>query len=76
MKLPGLVSTQCVQKGDYHYLEMTVNADPSDPRTDEVAGEIQRPTGPDLNWGLHLIDMDHSMGDLVRIAGKQAAAWN
>ena len=38
-------------------------------------GEVIRATGPDLNWGLHLLDVDHSMGDLIRIAGKQAAAW-
>ena len=54
---------------------MHVNADPKDPRTDVVAGEIIRPTGPDWSWGLHLIDVDHSMGDLVRIVGKQAAAY-
>jgi hypothetical protein len=40
-----------------------------------VAGEIQRATGPDLSWGLHLIDVDHSMGDLVRIVSRQAGAF-
>lgn len=75
VKTPGLVSTQCVTKGEFSYLELHVNADPGDARTDELAGEVQRTTGPDLNWGLHLIDVDHSMGDLIRIAQKQAAAW-
>ncbi len=75
VKVPGLISTKCITRGDYSYLEMTVTPDPTDARTDELAGEIQRATGPDLNWGLHLIDVDHSMGDLVRIAKKQAAAW-
>ncbi len=75
VKTPGLVSTQCVSKGDFTYLEMHVNADPKDARTDELGGEVIRATGPDLNWGLHLLDVDHSMGDLIRIAGKQAAAW-
>ena len=75
VKVPGLVATACVNKGDYTYLEMTVTPDPADARTDELAGEIMRATGPDLNWGLHLIDVDHSMGDLIRIARKQAAAW-
>lgn len=75
VKTPGLVSTQCVHKGDFTYLEMHVNANPKDPRTDSVAGEVVRASGPDLTWGLHLIDFDHSMGDLVRIVKKQAAAW-
>jgi hypothetical protein len=64
-----------VSKGEFSYLEMHVNADPADKRTDELAGEIARPTGPDLAWGLHLIDVDHSMGDLLRIVGKQAKAY-
>jgi hypothetical protein len=61
--------------GEFSYLQMHVNADPKDVRTDQLAGEIQRASGPDLNWGLHLIDVDHSMGDLVRIVRKQAAAY-
>lgn len=75
VKTPGLVSTQCKTTGEFTFLEMHVNADPADARTDELAGEVQRATGPDLNWGLHLIDVDHSMGDLIRIAGKQSAAY-
>jgi hypothetical protein len=75
VKTPGLISTSCVRKGDFSYLEMHVDADPKDKRTDDVGGEVIRATGPDLNWGLHLIDVDHSMGDLVRIVRKQAVAW-
>jgi hypothetical protein len=75
VKVPGLVSTECQSKGDFTWLAMHVNADPKDPRTDVLAGEIIRPTGPDWSWGLHLIDVDHSMGDLVRIVGKEAAAY-
>ncbi len=75
VRTPGLVATECVHKGEFTYLQMHVNADPKDPRTDSLAGEVIRATGPDLSWGLHLLDVDHSMGDLVRIVGKQAAAW-
>jgi len=75
VKVPGLVSTACETRGDFTYLAMHVNADPKDARTDALGGEIMRATGPDWAWGLHLIDVDHSMGDLVRIVGKQAAAY-
>ncbi|MET0275145.1 MAG: DUF3089 domain-containing protein [Phenylobacterium sp.] len=75
VKVPGLVTTRCVSKGAFDYLEMHVNADPRDPRTDELAGDIIRSTGVDTSWGLHLIDVDHSMGDLVRIVGRQAQAY-
>ncbi len=72
---PGLISTRCVRQGDYDYLEMGVEADPDDPRTDEVFGEIIRASGPDYGWGLHNIDMDHSMGTLVDLVTRQTAAW-
>lgn len=75
VKTPGLVTTECVEKGDYSYLAFHVNADPKDPRTDELGGEIIRKTGADLSWGLHLIDMGHSIGTLVRIAGQQAQTY-
>jgi hypothetical protein len=75
VKVPGLVSLTCKADGDFTYLEMSVNADPKDKRTDELAGEVIRATGPDLAWGLHLIDVDVAMGDLVRVLGKQAAAY-
>lgn len=72
---PGLVSTECVESGDFNWLAMRVNAEPGDPRTDELDGEIVRPTGIDLAWGLHLIDVDHSMGTLIDIVGEQAASF-
>ncbi len=75
VKVPGLITTECKSRGDFTYLAMHVNADPKSVRTNELAGEIIRPTGPDWSWGLHLIDVDHSMGDLLRIVGKQAAAY-
>jgi len=72
---PGLVSTQCVQAGDFDYLSLHVNADPADPRTDDLAGQIVRSSGVDYSWGLHLIDVDHAMGTLIDIVGEQAAAY-
>ena len=75
VRTPGLITTECRTSGVFNYLAVQVNGDASDPRTDTLAGEIIRPTGPDWSWGLHRIDVDHSMGDLIRIVGKQAAAY-
>jgi hypothetical protein len=46
-----------------------VNADPADPRIDNIGGDIT----PD--WGLHLVDANVAMGDLVKIARRQARAY-
>ncbi len=75
VKTPGLISTRCVSSGDFDYLSLHVNAVPSDPRTDELGGQIIRATGVDPSWGLHLLDVDQAMGDLLRIVGRQAEAY-
>ncbi len=75
VKTPGLVSTECVERGDYDYLALHVNADPKDPRTDELGGQIIRHTGVDLSWGLHLMDVDHSIGTLIRVVREQGETY-
>lgn len=75
VKTPGLISTTCVSSGDFDYLSLHVNAVPSDARTDELGGQIIRSTGVDPSWGLHLIDVDHAMGSLLKIVDAQAEAY-
>ncbi len=72
---PGLISTTCVRDGAFDYLSLHLNADPGDPRTDELGGQIIRSTGVDLSWGLHLLDVDHALGSLIDIVRQQAAAY-
>jgi pimeloyl-ACP methyl ester carboxylesterase len=74
VRTPGLITTTCVHQGEFTYLSLHVNGSDG-PRTHELAGEIIRASGPDLSWGLHILDMDHSMGDLLRIVKKQGAAY-
>lgn len=74
--VPGLLTGECVARNGFNYLEAHVNADPADPRTDDIAGDVLLPNGqvsPD--WGLHLIDANIAMGNLVEIVGEQARAW-
>jgi hypothetical protein len=72
---PGLISTECVRKGNHHYLEARLNANPADPRTDDPFTDVMAQGKPDPNWGLHLNDANIAMGDLVDVVGKQAIAW-
>ncbi len=72
---PGLLSAQCVQANGFSYLSVTVNADPADPRTDDISGDVVVMGKVDANWGLHLIDVNLAQGDLLRIAAAQAKAW-
>jgi pimeloyl-ACP methyl ester carboxylesterase len=75
VRVPGLIATQCIRKDGFHYLAVTTQGDPADPRTDTIGGDVQAGTQILRGWGLHLIDMNVVQGDLVRLAGVQAAAW-
>ena len=67
---PDLVSAECVHSGEYTYLALTVHGDPADPRTDDIGGDLT-PT-----WGMHLIDMNVAMGDLVALVASQSEAYS
>lgn len=76
VSVPGLITGGCVSKNGFNYLEAHVNADPADPRTDTIAGDVTGPGGVVAqDWGLHLIDANIAMGDLVEVVGRQAKAY-
>ncbi len=75
VKVPGLISAECVAGGAFSYLAVTVNADPKDPRTDTIVGDVMFNGAVLKDWGLHLLDMPVSMGNLVELADAQAKAW-
>ncbi len=75
-KTPGLVTTECVDKHDRTYLEVTINADPNDARADDVYGDVMTPTGPSQAWGLHNLDVPLHMGDIVNLVRLQGQAYS
>jgi hypothetical protein len=72
---PGLLTGECVSNEHGSYLAVTVNADPKDPRTDDIIGDVVVGGNVQANWGLHLIDMNLTMGNLVDIVDAQSRAW-
>lgn len=72
---PGLLSARCVGEGDFTYLSVAVNGDPADPRVDDISGDILVGGAVLKDWGLHLIDVNLQMGDLVALVGQQSRAW-
>ncbi|MEX0738086.1 MAG: DUF3089 domain-containing protein [Pseudohongiella sp.] len=76
VSVPGLLSAECVSNEAFSYLQITVNADPDDGRTDTVSGDVMNPDGSiNEGWGLHLIDANAAMGDLVELVSSQAQAY-
>jgi hypothetical protein len=75
VSVPGLLSGKCVTKDDTTYLEVTVNGNPSDPRVDDITGDIGTAANPLAQWGLHLIDVNLTMGNLLDVVAQQAKAY-
>ena len=76
VSVPGLLTGKCTSNDNASgYLEVTVNGNPSDPRADDITGDIGVGTNVLANWGLHLIDVNLSMGNLLDIVGQQTKAY-
>lgn len=74
-KVPGMLSAQCASTETHNYLEVVVHSDPTDPRTDDIAGDVIVDGVRSRDRGLHLIDVYVAMGDLLTIVARQSAVF-
>lgn len=76
VSVPGLLTAKCASNDNASgYLEVTVHGDPADPRVDDIVGDIGTGGNVLANWGLHLIDVNLSMGNLIDIVSQQTKAY-
>jgi hypothetical protein len=76
VSVPGLLTAKCSSNEHASgYLEVTVNGVPNDPRVDDIVGDIGTGTTVLANWGLHLVDVNLAMGNLVDIVKQQSKAY-
>jgi len=76
VSVPGLLTARCASNEHASgYLEVTVHGIPSDPRTDDITGDLGANGNVLANWGLHLIDVNLVMGNLLDLVGQQAKAY-
>ena len=68
VKMPGLVSAACVDRGPFTYLELTLQPDPG-PRFDNIGGDLTP------EWGTHIVDTNVALGNLIDLVDAQARAW-
>jgi hypothetical protein len=75
VSVPGLLTARCVSTPDLDYLAIHVNPDPASPRTQDITGDLVIGGKVQADWGLHLIDANLAMGNLIDIVGAEASAW-
>jgi hypothetical protein len=75
VKVPGLLSAECVADAHGSYLAVTVHSNPGGVRTNDISGDVIVNGQVLQDWGLHLIDANLTMGNLVAIVGDESEAY-
>jgi hypothetical protein len=76
VSVPGLLTARCASNENASgYLEVTVHGNPDDPRVDDITGDIGGGGTVLANWGLHLIDVNLVMGNLLDIVSAETKAY-
>jgi hypothetical protein len=75
VKVPRLLSAECVAKDGFSYLAVTITPDSAGQRTDDIAGDVVVSGRVLADWGLHLIDVHLAMGNLLDLVDSQSRAW-
>lgn len=75
VSVPGLLTAKCAANEHATYLEITVHGDPADPRVDDIVGDLGMRAKPLADWGLHLVDVNLSIGNLIDLVGQQTKAY-
>jgi hypothetical protein len=75
VSVPGLLTARCASNENATYLEITVHPDPAGHRVNDITGDLMLGGQVQANWGLHLVDMNLTMGNLLDIVGQEAKAY-
>ncbi len=70
VKVPGLLSARCVEDGHVAYLAVTRDTSSGGGRVSDIKGDSRVPA-----FGLHQIDVNLTMGNLLDIVGDQTRAY-
>jgi len=75
VQVPGLLSARCADSAVGAYLAVTLHGSPLDLRADDISGDVVTHGQVRERWGLHSIDIDLAIGNLIDIVSAQRAAW-
>jgi DUF3089 family protein len=75
VSVPGMLTAECVTDEHGSYLAVTIHADTTGARANDIVGDVVVGGQVMKEWGLHLIDMQLAMGNLEGILGEEAKAY-
>jgi Protein of unknown function (DUF3089) len=74
VSVPGMLWASCVNKDGFNYLAIRIDGG-SGPRTKTISGDVMVGNVILKDWGLHLIDANLAMGNLIDLVRSQGKAW-
>ena len=75
VEVPGLLSAECREDNAHTYLAVTIHPTPGAARTNAITGDVIVNGRLLKDWGLHRIDMNLAMGDLIDIVRAQGRTY-
>jgi len=75
VETPGLLTAECISDSHGDYLAITIHPTPGGERANDIGGDVMFGGEIQKTWGLHLMDADLNMGNLVEIVGEESKAY-
>lgn len=75
VKLPGLLSAACVLDEHGSYLAIRLHPTPGAARTNDIPGDVIVRGRVMKDWGLHLIDVSLTLGNLLAVVGDETKTY-
>ncbi len=75
VRAPGLLSAECRSNGSHNYLAVTIHPTPGGARTEAITGDVVVDGRVLESWGLHVVDMNLAMGNLIEIVRQEGRAY-
>jgi len=72
---PGLLTSECASNEFANYLAITVHPTPGGPRTNQIPGDLVVNGYLLKDWGLHLIDVNLTIGNLLDVVRDQTKTY-
>ena len=75
VNMPGLLTAECATNENGTYLAVSVHGESAGPRASNIMGDVVIHGMVLHQWGLHLIDVNLAMGNLLDVVGQQGKAY-
>jgi hypothetical protein len=75
VELPGLLTAECISNAHGNYLAVTVHPTPGGQRVNDIGGDVVFGGKVQPNWGLHLVDVNLTLGNLLDVVGDESRAY-